>query len=58
MADAGIVHGQVLEQWPNMFRTLSLFLSQREQLDENASTSSGGEQLVRVPLEELRRAEP
>ncbi|RPD63713.1 hypothetical protein L227DRAFT_359230 [Lentinus tigrinus ALCF2SS1-6] len=25
MADAGIVHGQVLEQWPNMFRILSLF---------------------------------
>ncbi|KAM5543144.1 hypothetical protein V8D89_003018 [Ganoderma adspersum] len=59
MADAGIVHGQVLEQWPNMFRILSLFLSQREHLgeDENAPTSSGGERLVRVPLEELRQAE-
>ncbi|KAI1786312.1 hypothetical protein LXA43DRAFT_73721 [Ganoderma leucocontextum] len=60
MADAGIVHGQVLEQWPNMFRILSLFLSQREQLaeDENASASSSGGRLVRVPLEELRQAEP
>ncbi|KAG0695925.1 hypothetical protein DFH29DRAFT_1005005 [Suillus ampliporus] len=25
MADAGQVHGQVLEQWPLMFQTLSLF---------------------------------
>ncbi|KAI0644579.1 hypothetical protein C8Q79DRAFT_781676 [Trametes meyenii] len=25
IADAGIVHGQVLEQWPNMFRILNLF---------------------------------
>ncbi|TFK90398.1 hypothetical protein K466DRAFT_517240 [Polyporus arcularius HHB13444] len=56
MADAGIVHGQVLEQWPNMFRILSLFLSQREQRadDENASATTTGERLVRVPIEELR----
>ncbi|EJF58188.1 hypothetical protein BD309DRAFT_932901 [Dichomitus squalens] len=60
MADAGMVHGQVLEQWPNMFRILSLFLSQREKLaeDENASSSANGERLVRVPLEELRQREP
>ncbi|KAI0071714.1 hypothetical protein K474DRAFT_574508 [Panus rudis PR-1116 ss-1] len=25
VADAGVVHGQVLEQWPNMFRILDLF---------------------------------
>ncbi|PIL34053.1 hypothetical protein GSI_03762 [Ganoderma sinense ZZ0214-1] len=58
MADAGTVHGQVLEQWPNMFRILSLFLSQREQLAEDEDASSSGERLVRVPLEELRQAEP
>ncbi|KAI0356368.1 hypothetical protein OH77DRAFT_1424024 [Trametes cingulata] len=59
IADAGIVHGQVLEQWPNMFRILSLFLSQREQHaeDENATAPSTGERLVRVPIEELRQAE-
>ncbi|KAI0331194.1 hypothetical protein GY45DRAFT_1322680 [Cubamyces sp. BRFM 1775] len=61
IADAGIVHGQVLEQWPNMFRILSLFLSQREQhaadADENASVPTTGERLVRVPIEELRQAE-
>ncbi|KAI0674765.1 hypothetical protein C8Q78DRAFT_1008790 [Trametes maxima] len=59
IADAGIVHGQVLEQWPNMFRILSLFLSQREQHaeDEVTSTPSMGERLVRVPIEELRQAE-
>ncbi|KAI0661119.1 hypothetical protein C8Q70DRAFT_968789 [Cubamyces menziesii] len=61
IADAGIVHGQVLEQWPNMFRILSLFLSQREQhaadADENASAPTAGERLVRVPIEELRQAE-
>ncbi|RPD58505.1 hypothetical protein L227DRAFT_654867 [Lentinus tigrinus ALCF2SS1-6] len=60
MADAGIVHGQVLEQWPNMFRILSLFLSQREQHmdDEEASPGTTGERLVRVPIEELRQTEP
>ncbi|KAI0717277.1 hypothetical protein C8T65DRAFT_717368 [Cerioporus squamosus] len=59
MADAGIVHGQVLEQWPNMFRILSLFLSQREQRaeDENASATTTGERLVRVPIEELRQTD-
>jgi len=34
MADAGLVHGQVLEQWPNMFRILGLFLANREQVTE------------------------
>ncbi|EIW63186.1 uncharacterized protein TRAVEDRAFT_69284 [Trametes versicolor FP-101664 SS1] len=59
IADAGIVHGQVLEQWPNMFRILSLFLSQREQHteDESAPAPAAGERLVRVPIEELRQTE-
>jgi len=59
MADAGRVHGQVLEQWPNMFRILSLFLSTREQQSEatDAPPPSTGERLVRVPVEELRSAE-
>ncbi|KAH9929617.1 uncharacterized protein BXZ73DRAFT_48027 [Epithele typhae] len=59
MAEAGVVHGQVLEQWPNMFRILELFLSQREQQAEaeNASQSTTGERLVRVPIEELRQTE-
>ncbi|KAI0730766.1 hypothetical protein C8Q76DRAFT_669392 [Earliella scabrosa] len=52
-ADAGVVHGQVLQQWPNMFRILGLFLSQRQQQmeDENASTPATSERLVRVPIE-------
>ncbi|OSD01304.1 hypothetical protein PYCCODRAFT_1478583 [Trametes coccinea BRFM310] len=61
IADAGVVHGQVLEQWPNMFRILSLFLSQRQQHqgeeDENVPVPATGERLVRVPIEELRQAE-
>ncbi|KAI0633687.1 hypothetical protein C8Q77DRAFT_1157860 [Trametes polyzona] len=59
IADAGIVHGQVLEQWPNMFRILSLFLAQREQHTEDESTPAPttGERLVRVPIEELRQTE-
>ncbi|KAG0697456.1 hypothetical protein DFH29DRAFT_835807 [Suillus ampliporus] len=58
MADAGQVHGQVLEQWPFMFQTLSLFVTSREQ---HSVDSSGdvtvpltGERLVRVPLDELQ----
>ncbi|KAI0686760.1 hypothetical protein C8T65DRAFT_712286 [Cerioporus squamosus] len=66
MADAGIVlvHGQVLEQWPNMFRILNLFctrLSQREDRsgeDEDASAPTTGERLVRVPVDDLRRTNP
>ncbi|EGO25089.1 hypothetical protein SERLADRAFT_386457 [Serpula lacrymans var. lacrymans S7.9] len=59
MADAGLVHGQVLEQWPNMFRILSLFLANREQQNDGAeepsTTSSGpGERLVRLPVDELQ----
>ncbi|KAI0686757.1 hypothetical protein C8T65DRAFT_143826 [Cerioporus squamosus] len=61
MADAGIVHGEVLEHWPNMFGILNLFLSQREQRrgeDEDASATTAGERLVRVPLDDLRRTDP
>ncbi|KAG2357229.1 hypothetical protein BDR07DRAFT_1339089 [Suillus spraguei] len=57
MADAGQVHGQVLEQWPAMFRSLSLFLNSREQhlADPNDDTLPlTGERLVRVPLDELQ----
>ncbi|KAJ8518048.1 hypothetical protein ONZ45_g4840 [Pleurotus djamor] len=55
MADAGVVHGQVLEQWPKMFQILSLFLSQRE--ESSAASSFDGQRLVRVPIEELEKQE-
>ncbi|RDX40927.1 hypothetical protein OH76DRAFT_1365414 [Lentinus brumalis] len=57
VADAGLVHGQVLQQWPDMFRILNMFLLQREQRaeDEDASAPTTGERLLRVPiLDELR----
>ncbi|CAL1707848.1 unnamed protein product [Somion occarium] len=57
IADAGTVHGQVLEQWPNMFRILDLFLSTRQQnteREEQRSTASSGERLVRIPIEDLQ----
>jgi len=60
MADAGLVHGQVLEQWPNMFRILSLFLANRDQPtevegDNKPSSSAGaGSCLVRIPIDELQ----
>ncbi|KZP08422.1 hypothetical protein FIBSPDRAFT_761336 [Athelia psychrophila] len=65
MAAAGVVHGQVLEQWPNMFRILGLFLEKREQHaepGENASAEDGppasdeGSRLVRIPIDELQAA--
>jgi len=58
------VHGQVLAQWPQMFRILNMFVAARE-----ASASTGeepgvdvdpvppGGRLVRVPIDELRQAE-
>ncbi|TFK80588.1 hypothetical protein K466DRAFT_372965 [Polyporus arcularius HHB13444] len=60
MADAGIVHGQVLQQWPDMFRILNVFLSQREQRaeDEDASAPTTGERLVHVPTPALPDAIP
>ncbi|KAG2142745.1 uncharacterized protein EDB93DRAFT_1105420 [Suillus bovinus] len=57
MADAGQVHGQVLEQWPLMFQSLSLFLNTREQhleVPSNGAVTLTGERLVRVPLDELQ----
>ncbi|KAG1718144.1 hypothetical protein EDB19DRAFT_1863201 [Suillus lakei] len=57
MADAGQVHGQVLEQWPLMFQSLSLFLNCREQHLADPSDDTiplTGERLVRVPLDELQ----
>ncbi|KAG1766919.1 hypothetical protein EV702DRAFT_1148471 [Suillus placidus] len=54
MADAGQVHGQVLEQWPLMFQSLSLFLNSREQHLEDDTVPLTGERLVRVPLDELQ----
>lgn len=52
MAEAGQVHGQVLEQWPRMFQILSLFLASRENLDNQ--DISQGQRLVRLPLDELQ----
>ncbi|KAI0258686.1 hypothetical protein BC834DRAFT_974903 [Gloeopeniophorella convolvens] len=66
MADAGVVHGQVLAQWPQMFRTLDMFLAAREaaamaaegaERDANTSYLPPGGRLVRVPLDELQQAE-
>ncbi|KAH8108103.1 hypothetical protein BXZ70DRAFT_36644 [Cristinia sonorae] len=56
IADAGQVHGEVLEQWPNMFRILGLFLAsrQRQAESEEQPTDQVGERLVRVPIEELQ----
>jgi len=60
MADAGQVHGQVLQQWPRMFQILSQFLSSRQQFnsaDESSTiTLSEGQRLVRIPIEELQQA--
>jgi len=63
MADAGVVHGEVLSQWPQMFRVLNTFLSSRgvgsDQDDKVPETDSEshGERLVRVPIEDLQVAE-
>jgi len=61
MADAGTIHGQVLAQWPQMFRILSAFLSSREQpaesQEDQAASLNVGERLVRVPIEELLTTE-
>ncbi|TFY65709.1 hypothetical protein EVG20_g5381 [Dentipellis fragilis] len=62
MADAGVVHGQVLAQWPQMFRILNMFLAKREQPQEDQEDEDAslpiGERLVRVPIEELQTSEP
>ncbi|TFK44504.1 hypothetical protein BDQ12DRAFT_673117 [Crucibulum laeve] len=61
MADAGQIHGQVLDQWPKMFQILSLFLASREETakigDEfSASSSTEGQRLIRIPIEDLQPA--
>ncbi|KAH9062368.1 hypothetical protein EDB87DRAFT_1682030 [Lactarius vividus] len=68
MADAGAVLGEVLAQWPQMFRILNLFLAARGGLatyaegagmetDTDPSPLPPGERLVRVPIDELQQAE-
>ncbi|KAI0260843.1 hypothetical protein BC834DRAFT_831126 [Gloeopeniophorella convolvens] len=63
MADAGVVHGQVLAQWPQMFRTLDMFCTSSSPSkaartrDANTSYLPPGGRLVRVPLDELQQAE-
>ncbi|KAJ3727136.1 hypothetical protein C8R42DRAFT_717957 [Lentinula raphanica] len=52
MAMAGEVHGQVSEQWPRMFHILSLFLNARGSSEDQADSTSQGEMLVRIPIEE------
>ncbi|KDQ56632.1 hypothetical protein JAAARDRAFT_132104 [Jaapia argillacea MUCL 33604] len=62
MGDAGIVHGQVLAQWPDMLEILALF-----QETEDADLSSDeppathgvvpGQKLVRIPIDGLQTAE-
>ncbi|KAI9453134.1 hypothetical protein BJY52DRAFT_1123812 [Lactarius psammicola] len=56
MADAGAVLGEVLAQWPQMFRILNLFRAGME-TDTDASLQPPGERLVRVPIDELQQAE-
>ncbi|KAJ7502831.1 hypothetical protein B0H11DRAFT_1986561 [Mycena galericulata] len=58
MADAGKIHGEVLEQWPRMFQILNLFLASGEfnQSDPVEATvpAGPGQRLVRIPIEELQ----
>ncbi|KAL5506967.1 hypothetical protein ACEPAH_6423 [Sanghuangporus vaninii] len=63
MANAGKVHGDVLSQWPEMFRILSLSMPQSANTaspDETAPEEVSPqfcERLVRVPIEELQERE-
>ncbi|KAJ7755753.1 hypothetical protein DFH07DRAFT_821719 [Mycena maculata] len=61
MADAGKIHGEVLEQWPRMFQILSLFLASSEaspsDSGEPATVQPGpGQRLVRIAIEDLQDA--
>jgi len=65
MAEDGIVHGQVLAQWPQMFRILNMFVAAREasaatgdgaEVDPDTDVPPGG-RLVRVPIDELQQTE-
>ncbi|KAI0291132.1 hypothetical protein BC826DRAFT_912598 [Russula brevipes] len=62
MAEAGIVHGQVLAQWPQMFRILNMFgASSSSTTDDRAEADTSdpdvplGGRLVRVPIDELQQ---
>ncbi|KAI5116980.1 hypothetical protein M0805_001591 [Coniferiporia weirii] len=63
MADAVKVHGEVLSQWPEMFRILSLSVpkaasqAQSGEIDLEDPTPQICERLVRVPLDELQQRE-
>ncbi|KAJ7072522.1 hypothetical protein C8F01DRAFT_1104257 [Mycena amicta] len=60
MADAGQIHGEVLEQWPRMFQILNLFLASRDAPAEDSGEPSTdpepGHRLVRIPLNSLQGA--
>ncbi|KZV66798.1 hypothetical protein PENSPDRAFT_584828 [Peniophora sp. CONT] len=56
MADAAVVQGRVLAQWPEAFRLLNMFeMMQSSSAQETGDESPApkGERLVRVPLDEL-----
>ncbi|KAJ7287404.1 hypothetical protein C8J57DRAFT_1495853 [Mycena rebaudengoi] len=58
MADAGKIHGEVLEQWPRMFQILNLFLASGKAVpndsDPLAPQPASGQSLVRIPIEDLQ----
>ncbi|KAJ7188531.1 hypothetical protein C8R46DRAFT_1054976 [Mycena filopes] len=58
MADAGKIHGEVLEQWPRMFQILNLFLASGEETQEESTSPTAqpgqGQSVVRIPIEELQ----
>ncbi|EJD03328.1 uncharacterized protein FOMMEDRAFT_85190 [Fomitiporia mediterranea MF3/22] len=60
MGDAGKVHGDVLSQWPEMFRILIPQLPTSTKSDDAGSQDivpQTCERLVRVPVEELQQRE-
>ncbi|KAJ7782913.1 hypothetical protein B0H16DRAFT_1494833 [Mycena metata] len=60
MADAGKIHGEVLEQWPRMFQILNLFLTSGDEAQEESGSPTAqpghGQRLVRIPVQELQDA--
>ncbi|KAH9027356.1 hypothetical protein EDB84DRAFT_1250468, partial [Lactarius hengduanensis] len=59
MADAGAMPGEVLAQWPQMFRILNLFRGSityvegaGTETDDDAPLLPPGERLVHVPIDE------
>ncbi|THH04938.1 hypothetical protein EW145_g5159 [Phellinidium pouzarii] len=62
MANAGKVHGEVLAQWPEMFRILSLSVPRaapqaQSETDAQETEHQSCERLVRIPLDELQKQE-